>query len=129
MENLKMTNSIAENLLTATKWLKFLNIVAAVGVALVVIAGLFMAVSGAPQGLLLLVSYMIAAGIYAYPLIKSFSLVSNIREAINSDSQNALESAAENFKSLLKYMGVLTIVVLCLYVVILLCAVIFVGAL
>ena len=42
MENLRITEYIQQNLLSATKWLKFMTILGIIGVALVFIAGIVM---------------------------------------------------------------------------------------
>lgn len=118
MENLRITENIQNNLLTATKWLKFMTILSTVGVALFFIIGIVLlfipTYDGAP-GALYGVIYMLLTLLYFYPIKKSFDLIKNTREAMGNASQMGLEQAAANVKSILKYFGILSIVCLSIY--------------
>ena len=123
MENLRITESIKENLLTAAKWLKFLTVVSIVGVALVALMAMIIPFLAASQGILLFFVYM-AIAIYIYPIVKCLKIVESTRNAMNNASQVDLETAAASLKSLLKYIGILCIIVLSLYALIFFFAVI-----
>ena len=118
MENLRITENIQNNLLTATKWLKFMTILGTVGVALFFIIGivlLFIPTYDGVPGALYGVIYMLLTLLYFYPIKKSFDLIKNTREAMGNASQMGLEQAAANVKSILKYFGILSIVCLSIY--------------
>ena len=118
MENLRITENIQSNLLTATKWLKFMTILSTVGVALFFIIGivlLFIPTYDGVPGALYGVIYMLLTLLYFYPIKKSFDLIKNTREAMGNASQMGLEQAAANVKSILKYFGILSIVCLSIY--------------
>lgn len=122
MENLRITENIQNNLLTATKWLKFMTILSTVGVALFFIIGivlLFIPTYDGVPGALYGVIYMLLTLLYFYPIKKSFDLIKNTREAMGNASQMGLEQAAANVKSILKYFGILSIVCLSIYALIL----------
>ena len=122
MENLRITENIQNNLLTATKWLKFITILGTVGVALFFIIGivlLFIPTYDGVPGALYGVIYMLLTLLYFYPIKKSFDLIKNTREAMGNASQMGLEQAAANVKSILKYFGILSIVCLSIYALIL----------
>ena len=122
MENLRITENIQNNLLTATKWLKFMTILGTVGVALFFIIGivlLFIPTYDGVPGALYGVIYMLLTLLYFYPIKKSFDLIKNTREAMGNASQMGLEQAAANVKSILKYFGILSIVCLSIYALIL----------
>ena len=122
MENLRITENIQNNLLTATKWLKFMTILGTVGVALFFIIGivlLFIPTYDGVPGALYGVIYMLLTLLYFYPKKKSFDLKKNTREAMGNASQMGLEQAAANVKSILKYFGILSIVCLSIYALIL----------
>ncbi|MBR6804150.1 MAG: hypothetical protein IKM57_04510 [Paludibacteraceae bacterium] len=113
MENLRITENIQKNLLSATKWLKFMTILGTVGVALLFIIGIVLffiptydGVPGAVYGAI----YILLTLLYFYPIKKSFDLIKNTREAMGNASQMGLEQAAANVKSILKYFGILSIV-------------------
>ncbi len=124
MENLRITESIKENLLTAAKWLKFLTVVSIVGVALVALMAMIIPFLAASQGILLFFVYMAAIAIYIYPIVKCLKIVESTRNAMNNASQVDLETAAASLKSLLKYIGILCVIVLSLYALIFFFAVI-----
>ena len=118
MENLRITENIQNNLLTATKWLKFMTILGTVGVALLFIIGIVLlfiptydGVPGAVYGAI----YTLLTLLYFYPIKKSFDLIKNTRDAMGNASQMGLEQAAANVKSILKYFGILSIVCLSIY--------------
>lgn len=122
MENLRITENIQNNLLTATKWLKFMTILGTVGVALffiIVIVLLFIPTYDGVPGALYGVIYMLLTLLYFYPIKKSFDLIKNTRGAMGNASQMGLEQAAANVKSILKYFGILSIVCLSIYALIL----------
>ena len=122
MENLRITENIQNNLLTATKWLKFMTILGTVGVALFFIIGivlLFIPTYDGVPGALYGVIYMLLTLLYFYPIKRSFDLIKNTREAMGNASQMGLEQAAANVKSILKYFGILSIVCLSIYALIL----------
>ena len=111
MENLRITENIQNNLLTATKWLKFMTILSTVGVALFFIIGivlLFIPTYDGVPGALYGVIYMLLTLLY-------FDLIKNTRDAMGNASQMGLEQAAANVKSILKYFGILSIVCLSIY--------------
>ena len=58
---------------------------------------------------------MLLTLLYIYPIKKSFDLIKNTREAMNNASQTSLEDASANFKSILKYFGILAIVCMAIY--------------
>lgn len=127
--NLVVTDWMVDNLLSAMKWLKFLTIVACVGIGFIVLAGLSMMymsmqyVYGGGVAFFMGFMYLAMAAIYFYPIKKSFSLISRTRSAMAGD-QSDFEWATDDFKSILKYIGILTIVLLSIYAVIILLAIV-----
>lgn len=124
MENLRITESIKANLLTAMKWMKFLTVVSIIGLALVALAAVVLPMSGIPQAWLMSLIYIVAIAIYVYPIKKCLNIISSTRKAMNEASQAELEDAADSFRSVLKYMGILCIIVLSIYALLLLCVII-----
>ena len=113
MENLRINEKIKQNLLTGAKWLKFLIVLACVIMVLYFILAIFCCFlpnnSTGLSGLALAFIYLLVIALYIYPLKKSFELVRNIRSSMNNGDQDSLDQAAENFCSILKYTGILTI--------------------
>ena len=120
MENLEISASIRQNLLSAMKWLKFLAVCGTVCMAIVFVAGvvfLFLPVYNGAPGVAVGLVYIVMAFVYIYPLKKTFEIVREVRSALNGNSRTSLECAALATRSVLKFMGVLTIVALSVYAV------------
>jgi hypothetical protein len=115
--------------LQATRpWVKFLAIVGFVFMGLMVLVGLMMtlAFSAVPQqpgmppafGPIFGTLYIVMAGIYLMPCLFMHRYAKAIA-AIPSAGQGALEEALKQQKSFWKFMGILMLVMLCLYAAIL----------
>jgi len=132
-ESPKMLNhEIKSYLLEVTKWAQFLAIVGYVAMGLLVIVALVsmfalsaigkIAGSGFPMGLVGLL-YIILAVIYYFPVTYLYKFSVQTKQAIQIQNEGLLTSGFQNLKSLFKFMGILTIVMLSLYGVALLIAV------
>ena len=116
MENLKITESIQQNLLSAVKWLKFLTILGTIGMVLIALCGVVsLFLPSYTGGTVMALMYFVICGLYYYPIKKGYDIVSSTRDAMNNASQDSLELCADNVKSVLKYLGILNIVLLSLY--------------
>ena len=121
-DQLQITASFKEHMLSARKWLKFLTVLSTIGLVLMVLAGIAMmfvpslAGVGVP-GVALGIIYFVIALIYLYPIVKCFALCGNIDRAMKQDAQADLELMAKNTNSVLKFFGIIAILVICLYVV------------
>lgn len=131
-------NEIAVNYLKETaKWGKFLAIVQFVGIALVVliafIIGIFLPemnsafsqASALPPGLgggFIMAMYLILAVIMFFPALYLYNYSIKLKSAIEEKNSEVLMEAFKNQKSLYKFFGIFTIVMIAFY------AIIFVGA-
>ena len=121
-----VNNSMKADLLSAAKWAKFLCIVGCIGVALMLIAAIALvalgsklggafpgsAIGGAGMGLL----YLIIVAIYIYPLIKGFQFANATKTACLYNNESELARGFEGLNSLMRYFGILTIIILSIYV-------------
>ena len=111
------------------KWGRFLSIIGFIMCGLIVILGLFLAVKmqeasnafggGGPlssMGPALALFYILFAVLYFFPCLYLSRFSSQMTVAIGSDDQNSMTSAFENLKSMFKFFGILTIIVLSLWV-------------
>ena len=116
MENLKITESIQQNLLSAVKWLKFLTILGTIGMVLIALCGVIsLFLPSYTGGTAMALKFFVIPGLYYYPIKKGYDIVSSTRDAMNNASQDSLELCVDNLKSVLKYFGILNFVVLSLY--------------
>ena len=127
--NLQITEEIKAHLSETGKWAQFLSIIGFIGVAFLVLAAIFMgsmfstlsAAPGAedlPRGFggILAFFYVVIAALYFFPVWYQFKFSTKIRAALNSDDNAVLTEAFSNLKKYYKFMGIMTIVVLSMYV-------------
>lgn len=117
MECLIITESVKQNLLSATKWLKFLTVLGTISLVLMLIAAIAcLFIPDNEEGAVFGVIYLVICALYFYPLKKCYSITRTIRDAMDNDSQDSLEICADNVRTLLKYLGILAIVLIVSYV-------------
>jgi len=113
-------------LLEASKWGKFLAIMGYIGIGFIILvailmtiglsfAGNAMAGTGFPMGLVGIL-YLLLAVVYYFPVSYLYKFSKDIKIAILSNNTFSLTSGFGNLKSLFKFMGILTIVMISLYV-------------
>ena len=126
--NVGMTvnESMKHDLLSAAKWTKFLCILGCIGVGLMVLLSFAMIVLGSvgaklsptfPVGLVGII-YLLCAAIYIYPLIKGFQFADATKTACLYNNESELGRGFSGLSSLLRYLGILTIVLMAFYVLI-----------
>jgi hypothetical protein len=129
-----VTESMKSDLLCAAKWAKFLCIVGCVGVAIMLIASLGMIVIGGlltkvfpnmPFGTALGFLYLIIAALYIYPLMKGFQFANATKVACLYNDQYQLARGVTGLKDLIKFTGILTIVVISICVIVIVFAILF----
>jgi hypothetical protein len=135
MENLENTNQVESHLslnseikgylLETAKWGKFLAIMGYIGMAFLILVGLVMAIglsafsgmagTGVPLAIMG-VLYIVIAVIYYFPVSYLFKFSTKMKNGLTSNEQQTVTEGFENMKSLYKFLGILTIVVLSIYV-------------
>lgn len=117
---LEVTDNMKENLLTATKWIKFLNIIGSVGTGFYAFAGFGFFFYGimsddhnaraSIQGLV----FLAVAAIY-YPMLKrTFTFIKQARSACKFDDNEEFAGMFDSLKFVARYCGILTVIVLVL---------------
>ena len=129
-----VTESMKSDLLCAAKWAKFLCIVGCVGVAIMLIASLGMILIGGlvskalpdmPFGPALGFLYLIIAALYIYPLMKGFQFANATKAACLYNDQYQLASGVTGLKDVIKFTGILSIVVISICVIVIVFAILF----
>lgn len=138
--------SINENskteLAEAARWARFLAIIGFIMCGLIVLAGIFagsffsMFMSsgmqdfegmdgGVPAGMggIMAVVYIIVALIYFFPCLFLYRFAKQMKTAIATNEQGALNSSFQNLKTLFRFMGILTIIMIVIYVIAILIAI------
>lgn len=122
-----VTPNMIEALDQTKPWVRFLSILGFVGVALMVAGSLFFMVAGgimaqrgplAGQGLVLGMVYLVMALVYFFPVLFLFRYASAIASIRGGDEVAGVERALHAQKSFWRFVGILALIVLVLYVLI-----------
>ncbi|MBL7737782.1 MAG: hypothetical protein JNK14_01095 [Chitinophagaceae bacterium] len=123
-------NHLAE----AARWAKFLAIMGFIMCGLIVVIGIFAGsffsmfadegygryrdvdVDAKGLGAVMAVVYVLLALLYFFPCLFLFNFAAKMKTALNAQNQELLNSSFQNLKKCFRYVGVLTIIILCLYV-------------
>lgn len=111
-------------LLETAKWGKFLAIVGYIGLGLLILAALVVIIgfsalgsletAGLPMSIMGIM-YLILAVLYYFPVTYLYRFSSQMKSGIKSNDQEKVTFAAENLKSMFKFMGIVTVVMLSIY--------------
>lgn len=132
-QDIHFSQSMKEYILSTAKWSRFLSILGFIGIGFMVIGaftvGFFVnnsasafgggqsAMSGIPS-FLFTVLYLIFAAIYFFPVYFLFKFSSNAIKAVNNNAQSQMEESLHNLKRHYQFIGILTIIVLSIYLLI-----------
>ncbi len=121
---LEITDTLKSYLLDAAKWGRFLAVIGIIS-CLLMVAGAFYAgyyVShlpsysfGSSMGQAVTAFYIFFAVIWFYPCLFLYKFSVKLLLALKSSSQEYIESAFINLRSAFKFLGIVTIVILCLW--------------
>jgi hypothetical protein len=96
------------------KWTRFLAIVATIEMTLMTLVSIAIIVHGAQTNFIGLI-YIIIIAICFYPIKKAFDLAGHMKNsALQTDSEE-LECGLDDLRGILKYMGILTIIMMVPY--------------
>lgn len=136
--NLTLNDFAVDSLRVSAKWSMFLSIIGFIGIGFMIIAALFMytamsafdnaefgASAGAGAGLgimgamkgLLAAFYVVIAVIYFFPVYYLFKYATGMKQALNSSNSDLLSDALGYLKSHHKFLGIMTIVIISLYII------------
>lgn len=119
-----LNSEIKSYLAETAKWGYFLSIVGFIGIGFMVLAGLFMGsfmstlgmgAAGMINPAIFTVMYLIFAALYFFPVLYLFKFSTKMKVALRSDNEAELTTSFQNLKSLYKFMGILTAIILGLY--------------
>lgn len=133
VEEIVVSQQACEFLREAAKWAKFLSILGFISIGFMVFTSLFMGTImtvltqsmsqgigvESPMGFSSFVyfcTYLILAVIYFFPIYYLFKFSKHTRKAVEGGDALELTSAFQYLKSHYKYMGILAIIILSLYV-------------
>lgn len=134
-------NEIKKYLLETAKWGKFLAIMGYIGIAFLILLGIFMMLGFSFLGLSkwshtassvgsfsfvgVGLLYIIMALIYLLPTKYLYRFSEQMKNGLNLNNSASVTSSFSNLKSLFKFLGIFTIVILSIYVLIIVAVIAF----
>lgn len=127
------TSAGAVEILRSTKpWVRLLGVLSAIGMGFMVLGSVFVMVAagssrlpGLPAGIGLI--YLLVAGFYLPPVIFLNRYASRIGDLLASHSTQDLEAALRAQKSFWKYVGIVAVIFIALYLLVIVGVAIFAG--
>ena len=113
MEKLYITETNKQNTLSSLKRMKFMTIYFAIVVMLIAVSGIFIVLVSQNNGALMRIIgmvYIFTAVLFVYPIVKSFCLIKQVKIAFNKDSQESLDNSSKIHLSVMRYVGIITII-------------------
>lgn len=108
------------------RWAYFLSIIGFIGVGLMILVGVFIGsamnkyggstFASVPAQMVSTV-YMLIAIVYFFPILYLFRFAVRMKIGLHESNQESMNAAFKNMKSLFRFMGILSIIVISLYVV------------
>lgn len=127
-QDLVISSEIKDYLFATVKWSSFLAIIGYIAVGIMVLASLIMLMArgSAPfPATLLGVIYLAMAILYFFPIKFLMDFSSKTKDALQSNNQQILTEGFKNLKSHYTFLGILTIVMISLYIIMMIFFVVF----
>jgi Ca2+/Na+ antiporter len=117
-----LSENSANYLTIIAKWTYFLSILGFIGIGIFILAAFAMMsfmpdIPNSPlNGSILGIMYLAMAVFYFLPVLYLYKFSVKIRKGINADDQDHVEEALKYLKSHFKFIGILTIIMIGLYI-------------
>jgi hypothetical protein len=116
-----ITKKTIEYLMTAAKWGTFLAVIGYISIGLFILLGFITLISGTGNSLMFYngVVYLIFGILYYFPTKYLYDFSSHIKNMQNKYNTISMEEAMSNLKSLFKFMGITTVILISFYLILL----------
>jgi hypothetical protein len=122
LANVPVTPLMVEHLRATKPWVRFISIIMFIMVGLTFLGGLVMMFMPSPAGMrgfgfgpLVGIIYIIMGVLYLAPAYFLHQYASSIGDFVQNGGDSALETALGSQKSFWRFVGILTLVVICIY--------------
>lgn len=131
--NLQLNEQAVAGLRESAKWSTFLSILGFIGIGFMVVAGIFAGIAMSaipdnpygngmnplgPMKAILPLIYLVLAAIYFFPVLYLYKYAKGMKEALNYQNPNILSDACVQLGKHHKFLGIMTIVLISLYLII-----------
>ncbi len=121
LANVPVTHVMIEHLRGTKPWVRFMSVVMFISAGLIFLAGLAImlipssGMGGYGLGPLIGILYILMGGLYLAPAFFLHQFASSISDFLNGGGDSAMENALGSQKSFWRFVGILTLIVICLY--------------
>ena len=122
LANVPVTPLMVEHLRATKPWVRFISIIMFISVGLMFLGGLMMMLmsssmgrSGFGFGPIVGIIYIIMGALYLAPAYFLHQYASSIGDFLQGGGDSAMETALGSQKSFWRFIGILTLVVICIY--------------
>lgn len=121
--NVAVTPLMIDHLRATKPWVRFISIAMFVGSGFMILVGIAMMFmpamggrAGAGFGAMIGIFYILLSLIYIVPAYFLYQYASSIKDLLNDGGDVAMENALGNQKSFWRFVGILTLVIIAIYV-------------
>lgn len=122
LANVPVTPLMVEHLRATKPWVRFMSVIMFISVGLMFLLGAAMMLMPSPAGMrsvgfgpIVGIIYFIIGAFYLVPGYFLHQYASSIQDFLNGGGDSAMENALGSQKSFWRFVGILTLVVICLY--------------
>ncbi len=121
LANIPVTPLMIEHLRATKPWVRFMSIIMFISVGFMFLAGLIMMFMPSPMGGRMPgmgaigILYFVLGGLYLAPAYFLYQFASAIQNLLQGGGDVAMETALGSQKSFWRFVGILTLVILCIY--------------
>lgn len=123
LANVAVTDLMVEHLRATKPWVRLISVVMFIMVGLMCLGGLFMMLMPSPAGMggagffgpVIGIIYILFSGLYLFPAYFLHQYASSINDLVQGGGDSAMENALGSQKSFWRFVGILTLVMICLY--------------
>jgi hypothetical protein len=122
MANIPVTPLMIEYLQATKPWVRFMSVITFILAGLMILLGLFMilmpiapGMQGFGIGPVIGIAYILMAGLYVAPAVFLYQFASAIGDLMLGGRDVAMEAALGSQKSFWRFVGILSLVLICIY--------------
>ena len=122
LANVPVTPLMVEHLRATKPWVRFISVIMFISVGLMFLGGLFMmftpslpGMRGVGFGPVIGIIYFLIGGLYLFPAYFLHQYASSIQDLLQGGGDSAMENALGSQKSFWRFVGILTLVIICIY--------------
>lgn len=115
-QNLRFSEPVRGDLLETSKWAMFFAILIFIALGLVLIGSFFIMAAGSAGAVVGIMMVLIYGGLLFFPAWYYYKFSALTRQALEHDNNDALDEGFANLKRFYRFIGILIIVVIGLYV-------------